>query len=169
MDYIKIQDGAITVDIWLFIFIIGVPIVITILLQRYVPKILEILERKFINVVSWCLNKIKNGRIRIDLFIALHKIKKTSPECQKKNLDVILLNLPSDVGKEFAINHNLTKEIVHCCNSKKPAEVLTSLKILAFIINNGLNVQINRDDILTIIEIISIQNDDIQKKAWEMI
>lgn len=168
MEYFQIQGNVVSINIIAFILILIMPVVIGIILYRYIPKILEFFERKFLALGSNIVKKVKNGITWLTICAAYRKIGQSTFECPKKSLESILQNMTSNTGKQFIFQHDLERKIIYCLGSKQPEIILISLKILRIIIKmKGPKLQIKHPEISTIIDLLSNQYIEVQNSAME--
>jgi hypothetical protein len=149
-----------------------VPIIIGfalgILVDRYLKRLLDILEIKIPNFLKYCFVKFKNLKIRIQLNYSFNKLVNQIPERRKKSLDVILRYLSSDSGKKFASKHDVVGVVTSVCETGDKEIKLTSLKILGLLINmQRFNLKINSHSISIIINLLSDQDPEIRRAAME--
>ncbi len=168
MDYFQIQGDVVTISIRVFILSLIIPLIIGILLQRYVPRVCDILERKISELVSYIAKKGKNGIVLLSLYHAYRKIDKHPPDCSKKAFESILAKINTEIGKKFVSKHDLERKIVNCLGLNRSDADLFVLKILRFLTNmKGPELQIKRQEISKIINLLSDKNEEVQEASME--
>jgi len=168
MEYFQIQGDTVTINLSVFILSLIIPLIIGILLTRYIPKICEIFERKLLEFGSYLKKKCKNGITFLVLYNGYRKISSSTSNCPKQILESISTKITSETGKKFVSEHDLEKGLINCLGSEQLDVLLISLKNLRIIINTkGPDLQLRHEEISKIIELLSITDENVRKSVLD--
>lgn len=169
MDYITIQDGYAIVDIWIFILVIIIPAIAVFIIQRYLPRIFDLLERGIVRFFTLCVKKVRNFKIYIYFILAFRKLDTPDSACGKENLDKILELIDYEVSKKYATQKDLVSKLLRCCESKNPELILKILDILYILIKTveSESLKMEPQKISKILDLYEIPNKDIRRKIYD--